>query len=219
MPGDLPKTWEQALAVLLCNLLAASLSGRGVCHIMLTGGRSAAMLYAAWAPKLAFADWQGTVHFYFGDERCVPPDDPDSNYRFVCDALFPHGLPAWAVIHRIEAEDLDADAAARRYAAAIPDRIDILLLSMGDDGHIASLFPYGEGLHESTKRVLPVVGPKLPVRRITVTPSVLLGARETFVMALGRQKLSLHHQALRDPADIDALPARLVLDKTWIFGE
>ena len=153
----------------------------------------------------------------FGDERCVSPNDPDSNYRFACDALFPHGLLAWAVIHRIEAEDVDA--AARRYAAAIPDRVDILLLSMGDDGHIASLFPYGEGLHESTKRVLPVVGPKLGVRLITVTPSVLLRARETFVMALGRQKLSLHHQALRDPADIDALPARIVLEKTWIFGE
>ena len=71
MPSDLLKTWAQALAVVLCNRLAASLSRRGVCHIMLTGGRSAAMLYAAWAPRLAVADWQGTVHFYFVWRRAL----------------------------------------------------------------------------------------------------------------------------------------------------
>jgi 6-phosphogluconolactonase len=214
-----PITWSQALAACLSDRVAASLWARGACHVMLTGGRSATRLYAAWAPMLASVDRQGIVHFYFGDERCVPPDDPESNHRLALAALFPQGLPAWARMHRIEAEEADVDAAARRYAAALPERLDIVLLSMGDDGHIASLFPHGEGLHESTRRVLPVVGPKAPARRITVTPPVLHDARETFVMALGKHKQALHARLRDDPADIDTFPARLALGGTWIFGE
>jgi 6-phosphogluconolactonase/glucosamine-6-phosphate isomerase/deaminase len=185
---------------------------------MLTGGRSASQLYAAWAPMLAATDWQGMLHFYFGDERCVPPEDPDCNYRVAITTLFPQGVPASMFVHRIEAERADADAVARRYQDRLPERIDIVLLSMGDDGHIASLFPFGAGLHETMRRVLPVIGSKLPALRITITPLVLRGAREIFVMAIGEQKRALYTRLRENEVDIDTFPARLVLGGTWIFG-
>jgi 6-phosphogluconolactonase len=218
-PRDADTSWAQSLALRLCDVVAESLLRRGVCHIMLTGGRSAARLYTTWAIKLAAADWQGKVNFYFGDERCVPPDDPDSNYRLALATLFPQGVHASAVLHRIEAEEADGDTVARRYESALPERIDIILLSMGEDGHIASLFPFGEGLYESTRRVLFVRGRTPSDRRITITPPVLSSAREIFVMALGDGKRALHARLFGDVADIDTFPARLVLGRTWIFGD
>jgi 6-phosphogluconolactonase len=192
---------------------------KGSCHIMLTGGRSAKLLYQAWAANLGKQPNFNGVHFYFGDERAVSPEHPESNYRLVLDTLFIAGIPAGAQIHRMDGSSGDLDGAAREYDALLPGAIDLLLLSMGDDGHIASLFPYSVALNENKRRVVQVVGHKLPSIRLTITPMVIRSAHNVFVMALGEKKRFLYNEALHDPDNIDPLPARIAIRGLWFFGE
>ena len=212
-------TFPHSMIYQIQPLIQSSIQRKGNCHVMLTGGRSAASLYAAWATSSPNpADWQG-LHFYFGDERCVPPDHIESNYGMVIRKLFPTGVPQGAVMHRMEADASDQDVAADRYAALLPETIDILLLSVGEDGHIASLFPQSASLHEYAKKVIQITGPKAPYQRLTITPNVIKRARYVFVMAISEQKRAVYEKVLQDPGHIDSLPARLVLKRNWIFGD
>lgn len=189
------------------------------CRVMLTGGRSAGQLYREWAKSPKHPMNLKGVRFYFGDERCVSPDHPESNYGMTMRTLFPDGKPGGVQIHRIEADSPVVEAAADRYAALLPEAIDVLLLSMGEDGHIASLFPHSAALRETQRRVLPVIVPKPPFQRLTITPPVIKSARHVFVIALGEQKYAMYKEALRDPMNIETIPARIVLNRTWIFGD
>lgn len=211
--------WQTFILKSIQAEVESSIARDGVCHIMLTGGKSAARLYRAWSAMRGFREHLGGMRFYFGDERCVPPSHPESNYRLAMDTLFTNDAAENPYIYRMEADGSDSDAAADRYAAILPPSIDVLLLSMADDGHIASLFPYNPALHEFSRLVIPVMGSKPPFQRLTITPKVLQSARKVFVMAIGEQKRAVYEEALRAPQNIDAIPARLVLDRTWIFGK
>jgi 6-phosphogluconolactonase len=122
-------------------------------------------------------------------------------------------------IHRIEAESLDLPAECYRYESILPKSIDLLILSVGEDGHIASLFPHRNLVCEKFRKVIHVKGVNQHLDRITVTPLVIQRAHHVFVMAIGQEKRALYEAALLEPDNIDAIPARLVLDRTWIFGE
>jgi 6-phosphogluconolactonase len=183
---------------------------------MLTGGRSAEQLYLAWAALPNFEDLRN-VSFYFGDERCVPPVHPESNYGLVMRTLFSRGIPKGCAISRMEADSADHDAAAVAYEQKLPKRLDVLLLSVGEDGHIASLFPNGDALYETRRRVVSVSAPKPPHDRLTVTPPVLVQAENVFVLAIGTAKAAVFHQAQVAPQKIADLPARLVLRATWLL--
>jgi len=211
--------WKIGMLEQVRTINEDTLNSKDVCHIMLTGGRSAKQFYEAWAASGHLPANFSKLRFYFGDERCVPSDHPESNYRLASEALFPQGIPDHVRVHRMETDCSDLEGAAARYAAVLPDCIDILLLSMGEDGHIASLFPHSQALKEANRRVVAVRGPKLPYERMTITPPVIRNARHVFVMALGPQKRMVYEQALRNPSDIDTLPARLVVERSWIFGD
>ena len=103
------------------------------------------------------------------------------------------------------------------YSDILSESIDILLLSMGCDGYIASLFPNGRALFEIEKKVVPVSDSKVPHRRLTITPRVVKAAKQVYVLAVGDDKRRKYEEALLYPDDINLIPARLVLDKTWIF--
>lgn len=214
-PGD----WKAGMLEQVWTIIADALNCKGVCHIMLTGGRSAQQFYEAWAssghPPSSFLG----LRFYFGDERCVPPNHWESNYRLAGEALFPQGIPGNVRVYRMETDSNDLDAATDRYSASLPDTIDILLLSMGEDGHIASLFPHSTALIETNRRVIVVRGSKPPYERMTITPPVIGNAQHVIVMAIGQHKRMVYENALLNASDIDTLPARLVLDRTWIFGD
>ena len=202
---------------MICN---QSIEKKGKCNLMLTGGRSASQLYKTWVKFMDSSTQLSNINFYFGDERCVPPDHMDSNHRMVMRDLFPDGIPPRAELNRMVAEDTtDLEAAADHYSELLPDELDVLLLSVGEDGHIASLFPHSAALHESNRQVVPITGPKAPYQRLTITPKVIQSARHVFVMAVGEQKKAVYEKALQDPEGIDSLPARLVLNKNWIFGD
>jgi 6-phosphogluconolactonase/glucosamine-6-phosphate isomerase/deaminase len=114
---------------------------------------------------------------FFGDERCVLPDNAESNYGIAMQTLFLHGVPVRCAVFRMGADAADREAAAQRYADLLPDSIDVLLLGVGEEGHIASLFPNSASLQERKRRVIPITGPKPPFERLTITPPVIAQAK------------------------------------------
>lgn len=210
-------TWSTAAAVLIQAAIQKILLERRRCNVMLTGGRSAEQLYLEWAELPAFQNLRD-VQFYFGDERCVPPEHPDSNYGLAMRTLFNRGLPRGCAIVRMEADSADLDAAAVYYDRQLPEKLDVLLLSVGEDGHIASLFPHGDALHEIRRRVVPVAARKAPYDRLTVTPRVIAQADHIFVLAIGKAKAAVFRQAQAAQQEIANLPARLVLRGTWLLN-
>lgn len=212
----IPAEWQIQTALFLQDAIKDILSVQGECSVMLTGGRSAEKVFAAWGELLAFHQLT-RVRFYFGDERCVSPCSSGSNYGMALRTLFKSGVPPGCSIFRIEADDTDFEAAAQRYAAGLPSEIDILLLGVGEDGHIASLFPGSAALQERKLKMVPVIGPRPYPERITITPILIRQARSLFVFADGPGKAAVLVKALECPGDVATLPARLVLHATWFL--
>ena len=123
--------WPMKAAGLISDNINSFLDEQGKCSVMLTGGRSAARLYKAWRDLPAFQQMTG-VSFYFGDERCVPTDHEESNYGMAMQTLFSHGVPIECSVFRMEADAIDIEAAAQRYADLLPDSIDVILLGVGE---------------------------------------------------------------------------------------
>jgi 6-phosphogluconolactonase len=195
----------------------------GLFNVALAGGSTPEMLYGLLAalPFRDDVDW-AKVHYFFGDERAVPPDHADSNYRMVNATLFaPLALPA-ANIHRMPADMPDLDAAAWAYeeelrahfalaAAAGTPQFDLILLGMGSDGHTASLFPHKPALQEKTRLVVasePGLKPFVP--RLTLTYPVLNHAANVLFLVAGADKAATLHRVLMGPADPEALPSQAV---------
>jgi 6-phosphogluconolactonase len=146
----------------------------------------------------------------------VPPRDPASNYRMVKETLLDLLPAAPARVHRIEGERSDRDAAARAYEAFLPERPDLLVLGLGADGHIASLFPHSPSLAESHRRILAVTVPKPPPERLTITPPVIHAAGLTIGLVAGAGKAEALARVLDGPDDSDLTPGRLARDGIWI---
>lgn len=211
-----PTAWEQEVASKITEAVLQACIKHGSCTVLLTGGRSAERLYKAWSALPKFTQLRN-VHFYFGDERCVPPGHAESVYGLAMRSLFQQGIPKDCTITRMHAEQLDREAAAEAYGKQLPSRLDVMLLSVGEDGHVASLFPHNSALLETRRRVVPVHAPKPPPERLTVTPLIITQAAQVFVMAIGSAKASVFRRAQSEPNDILALPARLVLNATWFL--
>lgn len=140
-------TWPSAAAILIQDAIHKTMMKRRSCTVMLTGGRSSEQLYLVWAALPFFQNFRD-VRFYFGDERCVPPEHPDSNYGLVMRTLFNRGVPDRYAIFRMDADRAKCDAAAVAYEQQLPNRLDVLILSVGEGGLIESLFPNGDELYE-----------------------------------------------------------------------
>lgn len=192
-------------------------SVRGNCNVMLTGGATAERCYLQWARTSNFS--LDGVRFLFGDERCVPKDDRDSNYALVMRSLFSEGVPAGCSVVRMEADNPDRCAAARAYEELLPDSIDVLLLGMGTDGHVASLFPGSAALKATDRTVVPATAPKPPHERLTITPKVIVNAQAVFLLATGADKGRILAEALKSPEDVSALPVRLARAGTWLLDD
>jgi 6-phosphogluconolactonase len=197
-------------------VLREALVQRDFAHVALAGGstpRAANALLAA-PPRHGTVDWTRVV-FWFGDERCVPPDDKDSNYRMNRETLLdPLGIDP-AHVHRMRGEDdpgaaaADYDAVLRRELGEEP-RLDLVLLGMGPEGHTASLFPGTIGAIDKDKHCIAHYVPKLGKWRITLTPRAINNARNVAITAGGAEKADALYAVLKGPRDSDALPAQLV---------
>lgn len=168
--------------------------------VCLSGGSTPQRLYEllATAPRLARFPWDRT-HWFWGDERVVPHDDPRSNFRMAWEALLRHAPIRAHNIHAIPTERVSPEAGAAAYEAALKrfygvdtldaDRplFDLTLLGLGEDGHIASLFPGSPSLVETIRWVVPVVV-ETAVNRITLTYPALASSRVTAVLVVGERK-------------------------------
>ena len=200
----------------LADGIRRAATARGVCRVALAGGETPRPVYVALATTARAIPWD-RVEIFFTDERAVPPDDPQSNYRMVRETLLASvGLPERQV-HRMEAERADLAAAAHAYEAQLPPRLDVLLLGMGADGHTASLFPGDAALSERERRVVPVASGAAPSHRLTITPPVVALARRVAVLAAGSEKAETAARALEGPFSPLEVPVQLALAGTWFL--
>jgi 6-phosphogluconolactonase len=199
------------------EITRAAVAARGSARVALAGGSTPRATYEVLAGSaLSQALPWGAVLWFFGDERAVPPSDPESNYRLAAETLFAGRPEALARAHRMRAEAEDAHAAAREYEALLPERLDLLLLGMGEDGHTASLFPGSAALGEREARVVPSVSPRPPRGRLTITPPVIASAREVVVLVAGEAKAEVLARVLEGPLDTAALPVQLARERTFL---
>ncbi|MGZ4318098.1 MAG: 6-phosphogluconolactonase [Gaiellaceae bacterium] len=185
---------EEAARVVAEELVAAARAGQA---IVLTGGTSPGRAYELAAK--AEPDWSG-AELWWGDERCVPPEDDRSNYRLARERLL-DGLSAQPrEVHRIRGE-LGADAAAAEYDAELEGaRLDLVLLGIGPDGHAASLFPDQPTLGERSRRAIPAEAKLEPfVDRVTLTVPVLCSAPEVLFLVTGESKAEAVERAFGAP--------------------
>lgn len=198
-----------------------ALANRGRFTVVLSGGSTPRSLYALLAEEARYRDrvsWRAT-HFFWGDERSVPPDHPDSNFRMASSAMLSKLDLRPENIHRIRGE-LPASEAAQDYEdrlrrffalgeGQVPN-FDLVLLGMGADGHTASLFPGSDAVRERKRLVLAPWIPKLASFRITLTPPALNGAELVAFLVAGADKAVALQAALEGDADPDRLPARAI---------
>ena len=216
-----------AAAERLTQLIELAIAVRGSAVVSLTGGSTPRRLYQllgdASHPWRHRIDWT-RLHLFWGDERHVPPDHRDSNFGMARDALLQAVPIAAAQVHRMRAELSDARDAAREYEVTLREgftaagrdnlRFDVMLLGLGEDAHIASIFPESELLEEASgtgeERVAAVWAAHLGAWRITLTPLALLDADLVLMVVAGEQKAAAVHAALRAPLDLGRYPAQLL---------
>lgn len=211
------------------EMAGEAVAGRGRACIAISGGST---------PKAAFqllADprqpWRSRMpwdklDFYWVDERAVPPDHPDSNYRMTREALLDQVPLKPEQIHRMEGELEPAVAAARyesmlrntfRLEGAESPRFDLIALGMGPDGHTASLFPHTEALHEMGRLVTANFVPQKDTWRITLTWPVINNASSAFFLIGGEDKAEVLHEVFTGPRDMERLPSQLIWPSSGIL--
>ena len=201
----------------IVELTRAAVAKRGRCSVALAGGSTPRATYEVLGTSaLAAAVPWAAISWYFGDERAVPSDHPESNYRAAREALFAQRPESLARVHRMPSDAADLEQAARDYGELLPDPLDLLLLGLGEDGHTASLFPGSPAVGEQSARVVVVTGPKPPNPRLSITRPVIEAAREILVLVSGAGKAEALAGALEAPLDVTAVPAQLARRGTWI---
>jgi 6-phosphogluconolactonase len=199
----------------LVSLIAEEVTRSGGCAVALSGGTTPGPILERVAR--AALPW-ARLRWYFADERCVPPDDPRSNYRGAKEALFDRAPIAPEHIFRMEGEREDRDQAAVDYARRLPERIHLALLGIGEDGHFASVFPGSPLVEEAVRPVVAVYGPKPPPWRLTLTPAALNGTR-VLMVASGAGKASAVRRALQGNEAAAIVPSRLWRAHEWVLDQ
>jgi 6-phosphogluconolactonase len=204
-----PPELARAAAAAIAAHAEATLAGHARFRIALAGGSTPRAIYPALVDMI---DWS-RAEVFFGDERAVPPADPQSNYRMARETLLDPARVSPARVFRWRAEDADLDAAARDYERALratggPPWLDLALLGLGPDGHTASLFPGTAALAEEQRLAVAVDVAEKGTRRLTLTYPAFRGTRAIFFMVAGREKAQALADALRPDS---ALPAARVL--------
>jgi len=202
------------------RLAQESVAAQGRFTVALAGGSTPKAAYAL-LTSAAYHDrvpWQ-QIDFFWGDERHVPPDHADSNYRMAYEAMLSKVTVPSAHVHRVVAEK-EAQQAADEYeatlrtsfslTAAMLPRFDLILLGMGPDGHTASLFPGTAAVHESTRLVVAPWVEKFNTFRITLTPVVLCNAAYVVFAAGGADKAETLQHVLNGPYQPDLYPSQVV---------
>ncbi len=213
---DSPADVASALADLFIAKGNEALAARGRFTVSLAGGTTPKAAYALLGtqPRKIALDWTKT-EIFFGDERCVPPDDAQSNYRMAREAF----IDAVAIppdnVHRIKGEIDPADAANAyrdEIVAALGDhpRLDLVLLGMGPDGHTASLFPGNDPTADDEALVRAVYSTSQQQWRVTLTPSLLNAARTIAFAVEGAGKAAMLERVRHGPYEPSTFPSQII---------
>ncbi len=209
-----PDKLAEAAARAFVEKAAEAVARRGRFAVALAGGSTPKATYEALArDHVGDVDWPN-VHVFFGDERAVPPDHEDSNYRMAREALLDH-VPAGSV-HPMRGEMPPEEAASsyeeelRAFFGEGRPGLDLVMLGIGGDGHTASLFPETAALGVTDRLVVANPVPKLDTTRITLTAPVLNAAREVLFLVAGEDKVEALKEILEGEADPREYPAKLV---------
>ena len=201
-------------------ITAATIRGRA--RIAISGGSTPKAMFALLADQaqayLSRVPWD-SLDLYWVDERCVPPDDADSNYRMTNEQMLSKVPLAAERIHRMEGE-LDPEVAASRYESVLRNTFklegaetptfDLILLGMGDDGHTASLFPHTEALNEMSRLVVANHVPQKDTWRISLTWPVINQARQVAFLIEGTAKAQVLHDVFLGSYDPETKPSQLI---------
>lgn len=222
-----------AAAALFVQVAEEATHNRGRFTVALAGGSTPRPLYELLAtpPYRDRIDWSVT-HLFWGDERTVPPDHEDSNYRMVAKSLLAGIEIPWENVHRIEGERPPQDA-ADVYEAMLREhfdlrvgeypRFDFVLLGLGSDGHTASLFPDLDELHERNRLVVAPYVPIFDAHRISLTVPVINAARTVCFLVSGAMKANAVHAVLEGEHDPSRWPAQYVQPHegqlVWLLDE
>ena len=206
-------------------LARSAIASQGRFTVALSGGSTPQLLYEQLVTQPI--EWQH-VHIFWGDERCVPPDHPDSNYGMAQRTLLSHiDIPAQNV-HRLHGE-IDPVQAAQHYEAELRavfgtrPRFDLILLGMGTDAHTASLFPGTPALHERQRWVVAQYVDQLRANRLTLTPPIINDAANVIFLIAGSDKAAALRSVWHGPHDPDRFPAQSVMPTTghvtWLVDQ
>lgn len=199
------------------RLATEAIAARNRFSVALSGGSTPRKLHSVLSePSIAAqVNWAKT-HFFWGDERCVPPDHPDSNYRMAVETLLDHIPCPGENIHRMLGE-IDPQIAADQYEGRLKSffglscpSIDLICLGMGEDGHTASLFPGTAAIHETKRWVLAHFVEVLDTWRITLTPAMINAASNVLFLVSGEKKAEMLKKVLQGATQPDILPAQIV---------
>jgi 6-phosphogluconolactonase len=217
-----PAATARAAAQLFSDAALKAATDSGIARIAISGGTTPKSMFQLLAdpaePFFKQVPWD-RIELYWVDERCVPPDHPESNYRMTNEALLSKvPLPAGRA-HRMEGE-LEPEVAAARYESVIRNTFrlegaetptfDLILLGMGDDGHTASLFPHTDALNEMSHIVVPNHVPQKDAWRITLTWPVINQGREVAFLIEGEQKAQVLHDVFLGPYQPDTYPSQII---------
>ena len=218
---DDPSALMRAAADEIVSAARAAADERGRFTWALGGGSTPRALYRLLAgdPYRERMPWSA-IHFFWGDERHVPPDHPDSNFRMAREAMLDAAPVPPENIHRVRAEEPDAQRAAAEYEAALRSffvpapgefpRFDLILLGLGKEGHTASLFPESPVLRERERLVAAPWVEAQKTFRVTLTPPVLNHARRAMFLVSGEEKADALRAVLEGPREPERYPAQIV---------
>lgn len=226
------KALNQAAADFFLISARAAVARQGAFHVALAGGSTPQALYEllAMPEYIETVPWE-SVHIYFGDERSVPPDHKESNYKMAYDALLSHVPIPESQIHRIKAEYSDAHSAATDYSTRLRDclplsvsgevEFDLILLGIGPDGHTASLFPNTDILHEHNALVAAVYVEDKATWRVSLTFPVLDQARQLLFLVAGSNKAEVVCQVLGHAVNDTIFPVQQIKNRQqlWLIDQ
>jgi 6-phosphogluconolactonase len=224
-----PRGVARALAELFVSTGRMAAAERGSFHVALSGGETPRAAYELLAqePLREELSWSD-VFVYFGDERCVPPDDEQSNYRMACRSFLDSVGIRPANVHRIRGE-IDPGHAANEYASILrtdlgnAPQFDLILLGLGPDGHTASLFPGTPPDADDAALVRAVYAQSQMMWRVTMTPAVINAARTVAFAVEGAEKAQILATVCDGPVDPVKYPAQIVRPASgrliWLVDE
>lgn len=228
--ADLDETIRIAAGQFAALARKLSIEGRAF-NVALSGGSTPRRLFQTLAaePFASIVPWR-SIHFFWGDERNVPPSDPNSNYRSAHELLLSRVPVPPANIHRIPTGDGTAVEAADLYQRTLREevaqthqlpRLDYNLLGLGTNGHTASLFPHRPTLHEEQRLVVADHVEEVNSWRVTLTSPVLNNAAQITFLVAGEDKAEVVKRVIQGSRDIESTPAQLIAPRdgalTWIL--